>query len=47
MCDNYQDYLEGLRSEHADAVREDKMIADAMEREHRRNMDDYPEFYYG
>ena len=43
----YNDYLEGLLSEHADAVREDKMIADAMEREQRRNMDDYPEFYYG
>ena len=43
----YQDYLEGLRSERDDAIREERLIADAMGREHRSYMDDYPEFYYG
>jgi len=41
------DYIEGLRTEHSEAMREQHLIQNAMQREHRSNMDDYPEFHYG
>ena len=47
MTEAYSDYLEGLRSEHADAIYEERLIANSMQREHRHNIDDYPEFHYG
>lgn len=40
------DYIEGLRSDHFEAMREERKIAKAMKREHLSNIDDYPEFYY-
>lgn len=43
----HADYLEGLRSEHADAVRKEHLIANAIHRQQMSNMDDYPEFHYG
>lgn len=41
------DFLEGLRSEHADSMREERLIRNSMRKEHINHMDDYPEFYYG
>lgn len=45
--ENYSDHMEGLRSDHAESMREERKIAESMRREHLKNIDDYPEFYYG
>ena len=41
------DYIEGLRTEHSETMSEQHLIQNAMQREHRSKMDDYPEFRYG
>lgn len=37
MCDSYEDYLEGLRSEKADGEREEYLIRQHLEDEAKRN----------
>ena len=45
MKADYNDYQEGLRTEHAEYRREMNMLR-AIERQHKANLDDYPEIYY-
>ena len=44
---SYADYLEGLRSEHADGLREEMLISKSTKKQRIMNIDDYPEFHYG
>ena len=41
------DTIEGMRTERDSRRREQRLIENYMHRERARNIDDYPEFYYG